>query len=131
MSDLHQQNKEGIVFKRLDAPYTPGRPASGGSQVKYKFYTTLSAVVLNTNGQRSVGVGLWNGQAWQRAGNVTIPSNSPIPAVGAVVEIRYLYAYRESGCLYQPIYLGGREDIASAACLVAQLKFKAGENAGE
>lgn len=31
---------EGIVFKRSDAPYTPGRPASGGAQLKYKFVKT-------------------------------------------------------------------------------------------
>jgi hypothetical protein len=26
------------TFKRLDAPYTPGRPNSGGPQLKHKFY---------------------------------------------------------------------------------------------
>src|ERR1035437_5316320 len=34
--------KEGVVFKRLDAPYTPGRPNSGGTQRKHKFYATRS-----------------------------------------------------------------------------------------
>src|ERR1035437_6658221 len=35
---LQTGKKEGVVFKRLDAPYTPGRPNSGGTQRKYKFY---------------------------------------------------------------------------------------------
>jgi len=46
--------KEGVVFKRLDAPYTPGRPGSGGTQLKHKFCATLSAVVARVNAQRSV-----------------------------------------------------------------------------
>ena len=42
---LQAERKEGVVFKRLDAPYTPGRPNSGGNQLKHKFYATCSAVV--------------------------------------------------------------------------------------
>ena len=34
---LQAERKEGVVFKRLDAPYTPGRPNSGGNQLKHKF----------------------------------------------------------------------------------------------
>src|SRR5262249_33843112 len=34
---LRKEGREGVVFKHLNAPYTPGRPASGGSQFKFKF----------------------------------------------------------------------------------------------
>jgi bifunctional non-homologous end joining protein LigD len=121
---LRESKKEGVVFKRLDAAYAPGRPNSGGPQLKYKFYATLSAVVAKVNPQRSVEIRLLNNEGWQPAGNVTIPANHPVPTVGAVVEIRYLYAFRESGCLYQPTYLGRRTDVAQQECLAAQLKFK-------
>ncbi len=50
--------------------------------------------------------------------------NKEIPNVGAILELRYLYAFRESGCLYQPTYLGERSDIEPEDCSVAQLKFK-------
>src|SRR5205814_1659193 len=36
---------EGVVFKQLNAPYTPGRPASGGSQFKFKFCETATFIV--------------------------------------------------------------------------------------
>ena len=39
------------------------------------------------------------------------------------MEIRYLYAHKGGG-LYQPVYLGPREDIEIAHCTTAQLKFK-------
>jgi bifunctional non-homologous end joining protein LigD len=112
------------VLKNLDAPYLPGRPASGGAALKHKFYATLSAVVANINGQRSVELRLLNCKGWIPVGNVTIPPNHPVPAVGAVVEVRYLYAYRESNSLYQPIYLGQRKDVEQHECIMAQLKYR-------
>jgi bifunctional non-homologous end joining protein LigD len=124
---LRRENREGIVFKRLDAPYTPGKPNSGGPQLKFKFCATLSAVVAKVNTQRSVEVRLFNGKGWIPCGNVTIPANHDIPQAGAVVEIRYLYAHRERNALYQPVYLGSRDDVEPAECLVSQLKYKAGK----
>ena len=122
---LRRENREGIVFKQLNAPYTPGRPNSGGPQLKFKFVATLSAVVAKINIQRSVELGLFNGRSLVSCGNVTIPANHEIPTVGTVVEARYLYAAKESGVLYQPVYLGPRDDVEPGECLVSQLKFKA------
>ena len=121
---LQSGKKEGVVFKRLDAPYTPGRPNSGGSQFKHKFYATLSAVVAKLNPQRSVELRLLNGSGWHGVGNVTIPVNFQIPEVGQVIEVRFLYAFRESNALYQPTYLGQRNDIAQHECVLSQLKYK-------
>lgn len=122
---LQEENREGIVFKRLDAPYVPGRPNRGGPQLKFKFVATVSAVVTTINSQRSVEVSLFKRLNLVPCGNVTIPANHQIPKVGTVVEIRYLYAYRESFVLYQPVYLGPRDDVDSGECLVSQLKYKA------
>jgi bifunctional non-homologous end joining protein LigD len=126
---LQSAGKEGIVFKRLDAPYKPGRPNSGGPQMKHKFYATLSALVSKVNTQRSVEIRLFGKDGWAPAGNVTIPPNHRIPVVGQVVEVRYLYA-TEAGILYQPTYLGERSDIEQHECVRSQLKFRpAGEEA--
>jgi bifunctional non-homologous end joining protein LigD len=73
LAQLKKENHEGVVFKRLDAPYTAGKPNSGGSQLKHKFYATLSAVVAKINVQRSVQVRLLNGEGWIPCGSVTIP----------------------------------------------------------
>ena len=123
---LKQQKSEGIVFKLMNAPYTAGRPNSGGSQLKHKFVATLSAVVAKVNRQRSVGLSLLDQGGWQPVGNVTIPPNQQVPQVGAVVEARYLYAVPD-GSLYQPVYLGVRSDVEPHECVVSQLKFKATE----
>jgi bifunctional non-homologous end joining protein LigD len=112
---------EGVVFKRLAAPYTAGRPNSGGDQLKFKFYSTGSFIVSKLNAKRSVGLKLADGTAM---GNVTIPPNKDIPPIGAVVEIRYLYCFA-GGSLYQPTYLVERDDIGAEDCTARQIKFKA------
>jgi bifunctional non-homologous end joining protein LigD len=122
---LKRENREGIVFKRMDAPYVPGKPNSGGPQLKFKFVATASVVVAKVNVQRSVEVSLLNGRTLVSCGNVTIPANHDIPPVGAVVEVRYLYAYRDSLAFHQPVYLGLRDDVDAGECVVQQLKFKA------
>ncbi len=123
---LQREKAEGVVFKLKTSPYTAGRPNSGGPQLKCKFVATLSAVVAKVNAQRSVGLSLLNHEGWQPIGNVTIPANHKAPAVGAVVETRYLYAYRD-GSLYQPVYLGERSDVRREECVVSQMKFKRDE----
>lgn len=132
---LKKNNREGIVFKEIDSTYQHGRPDSGGTQLKYKFYATASVSVIRVNSQRSVGMAVFpNTRDLTRpieVGNVTIPANQPIPQVGDVVEVRYLYAYR-GGSLFQPTCLGIRSDVDPEECLIRQLKYKAedGEDEG-
>lgn len=117
---------EGVVFKDKRAPYTAGRPHSGGTQLKHKFIASLSAVVTALNPQRSVTVGLLDlTTGWHPIGNVTIPANHKVPAVGTVVEVQYLYAFTQSRKLFQPVYQGERRDVEQTECLITQLKFKA------
>jgi bifunctional non-homologous end joining protein LigD len=116
---LRSADKEGVVFKRADAAYKVGRPPMGGTQVKFKFYATCSALVEKVNAQRSVALQLEG----VSVGNVTIPSNFDIPRVGDIVEVRYLY-YNPGGALYQATYLGVRDDLDTDACCLSQLKCK-------
>jgi bifunctional non-homologous end joining protein LigD len=122
--EFQNGGKEGVVFKRLDAPHRSGRPASGGDALKWKFYETASFMVCRINEQRSVRLGvLINGEV-SPAGNVTIPPNHTVPAVGDIVEVRYLYAFPDSGSVYQPVFLGRRSDLKDVDCTRDQLKFK-------
>lgn len=92
---LKAEGKEGIVFKRLTAPYTPGRPASGGDQFKFKFVDACTCVVLARNAKRSVEIGLIDDEGKQvSVGNCTIGPNRSAPGLGSLIEVRYLYAHR-------------------------------------
>ena len=124
MNRLRSENKEGAVFKRYGAAYTPGRPASGGDALKLKFYETASFIVARINSRRSVALTLLKDQRQVPVGNVSIPANHHVPSPGAIVEVRYLYAFPD-GCIYQPVYLGQRDDIPRHHCTADQLKYKA------
>jgi bifunctional non-homologous end joining protein LigD len=123
---LKKDNKEGIVFKYRFAKYVSGRPSSGGHYLKHKFYATCSCMVAEVNAKRSVGLSVYdtNGAAIPvRIGNCTIPVNHDMPQVGDIVEIKYLYAYK-NGSLYQPVYLGVRSDLDEKDANYSQIKFK-------
>ena len=122
--DLRLNNREGVVFKDMDAPFSPGRPNSGGPQLKFKFVESASFVVTGINTKRSVTLGLYDGDRLVPAGNVTIPPNHEIPQIGTVCDARYLYAHKQSGSIYQPVYLGPRTDIPASECGVDQIKYK-------
>lgn len=121
---LKTQGKEGVVFKHLSAPYTPGRPASGGTHFKFKFCESASFIVGKVNAKRSVSLKLFDGTDLVSVGNVTIPANKQVPRPNDVVEIRYLYAFR-GGSIFQPVFLGTRDDVKAEECSVDQLKYKA------
>jgi len=120
---LKEAQTEGVVFKKREAPYQAGRPNSGGTQLKFKFYETASVIVSAINDKRSVGMNLIEDGKEIFVGNVTISSNKEVPKKDEVIEVRYLYAYR-GGSLYQPTFLGVRDDIDRDECLIGQLKFK-------
>jgi bifunctional non-homologous end joining protein LigD len=124
VESLRKAGKEGVVFKDVNALWTLGKTASGGPSLKLKFWETCSCIVIRANtDRRSVEIGL----VGLTAGNVTIPPNFEIPEPGQVVEVRYLYVAGVGGSLYQPVYLGVRDDIDANECTVAaqNLKYKA------
>lgn len=125
--ELIARNAEGIVFKKKNSTYKPGRPSSGGEQVKYKFYKTGTFIVKDyTPGKRSVGVELIDEDGVTRVsvGRVTIPPNKDVPAIGDLIEVRYLYAFK-GGSIFQPVYLNKRDDLYIDDASVTQLIYKA------
>jgi len=126
LKKLHAENKEGIVFKRLAASYSPGRPAQGGDHIKFKFWSDISVIVLARNAKRSVQVGVLpaSGGKIVPVGNVSVPANHELPDAGDIVDVRYLYAYR-GGSLFQPQYRGKRDDVSREECLETRIKYKA------
>lgn len=123
---IKEARGEGVVFRRKDAPYTVGRPSSGGDVVKFVFYATSTFMVDKVaKGKRSVHLVVFDAKGNKvDMGKVTIPANYDIPDVGALVDVRYLYAH-PNGKLHISTYRGVRDDLDVSACSQAQLKYKA------
>lgn len=93
--------------------------------MKFKFYATASCLVAKQNAKRSVALELLDGSGKAvGVGNVTIPPSKSLPTKGAIIKVRYLYAIL-NGSLYQPTYLGIRDDVERSACTIGQLKYRA------
>jgi len=132
LADLRASGAEGVVLRRRGATYSEGRTASGDDVLKFKFCESATVRVSSkSTGKRSVGLEMLDGNGdWVAVGNVTVPSNAGrIPSVGQFIEVRYLYAYPNGGCLFQPVLLGIRDDVSDADCRMEQLKFKADADA--
>lgn len=123
--DLKVNKKEGVVFKKDSSLYVAGRPASGGNQLKFKFYETGTfEVYAHHKSKNSVSVCAYDAKGKQvKLGNITIYSNFRIPPIGSFVEIKYMHCFTD-GALYQTTYLGERDDQDKTDCTVAQIKFK-------
>jgi bifunctional non-homologous end joining protein LigD len=126
LMEPQENKKEGVVFKKHDSAYVSGRPNSGGNQLKFKFYATDTFEVVSHNKtKRSVNVVSYkeDGTAYDM-GKITIPETTPLPPIGAFVEIRYLYC-NEGGKLFQTTYLCERDDQDRSDCHMREIKFKA------
>ncbi len=88
LDQLRKDLAEGVVFKRVGGTYSPGRPNSGGDQLKYKFVETASVIVSGVNARRSVAISVWEAGQLVPAGNVTIPADQGVPQVGDICELR-------------------------------------------
>jgi DnaJ domain/RNA ligase len=116
---LKTSGKEGIVFKKLNGLFQPGK---GEEQFKFKFYEECSVIVApGRQGKFSIGMELFNSSNQKEF--VGFCSCNQNPPIGSVVEIKYLYAYK-NGCLIQPAYKGLRDDVDPEECTMSQLKYK-------
>lgn len=126
LEGLQEAGAEGYVLRHRDSLYEAGRPASGGSALKVKFWAEATCrATEGREGKRSIGLELRDGidGPWIPVGNVTVPPGQDIPAPGSLVEVRYLYAHA-GGALFQPLLKGVRRDLTEEAAVTAQLKLK-------
>lgn len=123
---LQASGAEGIVFKRKDAPYAPGR---GNTQLKCKFVSSAD-VVLVENAGNAYRMQVFDGGKAFDVGKVfsgtTNESRAHLDAAlgrgeRLVAEVRYLYATADSQ-LFQPIFVRVRSDKKEKECVRAQLK---------
>lgn len=124
LQSLWQTGAEGVVLKRWDATYQPGRARD---QYKFKFKATGSFIVVKKNDKNSVRLGvLTDSDELVEVGNCTIRNSElakQIVVGSSIVEVEYLYAHRD-GDLSQPVMLSVRQDIAWDNCRQSQLQYK-------
>jgi len=122
---MKELDKEGVVFKRLDTPFSEGRPETGGNMVKCKFWATLSAIVdEESTGKCSFISYVFDGKGNRVYLGHCTATGKTMPLPGQVVEIKYLYV-GAGGRLVQQVLLTIRDDVSPEECTTKQLKYKA------
>jgi bifunctional non-homologous end joining protein LigD len=124
---LKAERAEGVVFKLASAPYTPGRPASGGSQLKLKFTKTADVIITKWDG-KAFRMAVYDGGKPREIGKVYTGTTeddradlkAEIKKGQVVAEVRYLYA-TDGDVLFQPVFVRRRTDKNSEECLLSQL----------
>ena len=125
---LRSAGAEGLVFKHRDAPYSSGRPSSGGPQRKHKFVKSCDVVVLENAGNAYL-MAVYDGKSLFEVGKVfagtTNASRKLLDgALGRgerpICEVKYLYA-TDDHQLYQPVFVRTRDDKPAKQCIRAQL----------
>jgi len=124
---MFKEQKEGIVLKKLSAPYRSDRAPD---QFKVKFVSEATFIVteLRPNGKNSVTIGLLNeASEIVSAGHVSIRPCIRQVRLDDLLDVRYLYARRSSGHIVQAVAQRIRTDISREDCTTAQLKYKEAE----
>jgi len=128
LETLRKSQAEGIVFKHKSAPYTAGRPASGGTQLKHKFIKTADVVIVENAGNAyrmvvySKDKPFDVGKVFAGTTNASRKDLDARLAKGEtpVAEVKYLYATADDQ-LYQPVFVRTRSDKEPEECLLSQL----------
>jgi bifunctional non-homologous end joining protein LigD len=125
LQKMIDNDREGIVFKLINSPYVGGKATkTKATQFKFKLYDEASVMVESINVKRSVLMALFNDDGVKDTwGSVRIPENTEMPEVGDVIEVKYLYAFKD-GSMYQSSFLKHRKDQRITECLESQLKYK-------
>ncbi len=127
---LKTNNCEGMILKKGDAPYAPGRRSR--NMRKWKYWESVDCIVteLWREGKQSMSVALFD----EDGGSVDIGSVTMTPAnldrvkQFDVVEVKYLYVDDpKEPRLYQPAFLRIRDDKDPEECLTSQLKYTSKE----
>ena len=124
LKKAEDEDSEGIMLKRIDAPYVSGRSDRGG--VKYKRTKHADLIVMGTgfDGKENALLGAFDSTgAIKGVGRASTIGKGPV-GTGDVVEVRYLYV-GANGRLVQPRIIRVRTDKDPIDCTTDQLKLVA------
>jgi bifunctional non-homologous end joining protein LigD len=115
---------EGLVYKKLSAPYMPGRRGVNVKRKLWKSATVRICAKVKDDGKNSFAVEVQTAPGkWYNVGTVTCTKSATLPMIGTFRECRYLYL-GVGNRLYQPIDCGQRFDVDNSDCSFDQLKKK-------
>jgi bifunctional non-homologous end joining protein LigD len=124
MAKYMEYRAEGVVFKRITAPYRADR---AGQHFKYKFWKKAACIVtcVGRDGKATMDLAMANLNTNKiiPVGRCSTNGKKPTPQPGDIVEIKFLYAAdRNEPRLYQPELLRPMPKLVPRDCSLDQLE---------
>lgn len=123
--DVLKNNGEGVMLKKKNAPYSPGKRTK--TNLKWKFVKTVDCIVgeISIDGKQNIGLRLLNTETSEMVDIGTVgmtPGNLAKVKSGDVVEVKYLYVEnQEKPRLYQASFVKFRDDKSPQTCWMDQI----------
>lgn len=117
---MQHDHHEGVIFRRLDAPYVQKRSSN---LLKVKFRHDVDCIVtdLGRDGKANLALSLYDGSNLIEVAECTaLAGDKGRIAIGDVVQVTYLYASADRR-LVQPTMPRIRRDKAPIECTMSQL----------
>jgi hypothetical protein len=126
LSDIMQQEGDGVVFKRRGSIYSDHK---SHNHLRLKFWNTLNAIVMEIHvdalDKNSAIVGLLDETGnLKSVGHIAIPAHLPVLPPGSIAEIRYRNAISDSGGrLNAPSLMSYPKGVDQSTCTMDQLVY--------
>jgi ATP-dependent DNA ligase len=125
-AQLRAEGAEGAIFKKRDAPYGQGRPATGGTMRRRKFRKRMDVILMRRrDDRRSFEIYVYSDTALHNLGSVSAHTfyDQLQPGGVAIAECEYLYSGPPPGYhLVQPTIVRLRNDKPAAECTLDQVQ---------
>ncbi len=116
--DCLKDGMEGVMIKRLDAPYKAGKRVSTVMKAKFVKECDVVVTAVGVGGKDNYELGVYRDGELVNVGRCSAIGKAQV-GVGAVIECRYLYFAVEDR-LYQPRMMKVRTDKGATECLWSQ-----------
>lgn len=123
LSAVRERGLEGVVFKRIDSQYQPGRRASTWLKHKLTIDADFVVTAYALDGKQSFELALYDGDTPINVGQVSaLTGDGPKVSIGDVVTVTFLNSGdAENPRLYQPVKPRLRNDKRPEECTMDQL----------
>jgi ATP-dependent DNA ligase len=123
LDEMLAKDCEGVMFKKLDGTYRPGRRVD--IMRKHKFVKTVDAIVtrMHVDGKDNCAYGVFkDGKIVEIGKSSIIGKRGNDLKVGDVIEVKFLYCVNpDKPRLVQPRLIRQRTDKSPLECMIAQL----------
>jgi ATP-dependent DNA ligase len=118
---LRENEAEGIVARKMDAPYLPGKRSECSLKIKFKSTADVFVLRRNDEGKANLVLAVYGpkGEVVEVGKVSALTKDGPLAVIGSVVTVEYL-SFTEAGRMREPVNPKLRLDKPAKQCHLSQ-----------